>query len=377
MSNPLESKEQEALKKNYESFHEQTLLVTGGAGMIGSNLIKFLNEIGHKGKIYVADDLGEDEKWLNLRDLSFADFIPKDQLFEKFPLLQPEITFHLGACSATTMKDGDFLIKNNYQYSQKLYQAYRELKSFQNQNDPYAWNGPRFVYASSAATYGLGEQGFSDNDFNSCRPLNLYGYSKHLFDLYLGQMGAFENSFCVGIKYFNIYGPREFHKGDMRSVVLKAVESIQNTGKIQLFQSHHVDFGNGEQKRDFLYVKDAVFLTYLLAISPMRLGGVFNVGSGKAETFNSLAFAVFQALGRRPNIEYIPMPVHLGSKYQNFTQAEMQKTLHLINRHSLNPLVKNLEAYPKYSLEEGVKDYIQKHLVQPVAEQGQFAAYLH
>ena len=244
---------------------------------------------------------------------------------------------HLGACSATTERDADFLMRNNYEFTKQLCQW-----SLANQT--------RFVYASSAATYGDGAHGMDDQmpDIHALRPLNMYGYSKHLFDLHAKREGWLPS--IVGLKYFNVYGPNEDHKADMRSLVHKACGQILATGKVQLFKSHRPDYQHGEQMRDFLYVKDAIRMTLHLAETPSA-GGLFNLGSGKAHTWIELATAIFTALGKEPVIEFIDMPEHLQSKYQYYTCADIAKL-------RASGFTQDITA-----LTEAVRDYVQGYLV--------------
>ena len=239
------------------------ILVTGGAGMIGSAIVWRLNQLGYQ-NILVADRLDLSEKWRNLVPLRFLDYIDGEDLLTALPQLDDVDTiFHLGACSATTEKDSAFLMRNNFAYTKTL--AHWALAK-----------DARFVYASSAATYGAREDDFREElPLDSLRPLNMYGYSKHLFDQYALAAGFAER--VVGLKYFNVFGPNEDHKGDMRSVVHKAFHQIRSTGKLELFRSHRPDFADGCQQRDFLYVKDAVAMSIHLADSPTA-GGLFNLG---------------------------------------------------------------------------------------------------
>jgi len=244
----------------------------------------------------------------------------------------------MGACSSTTEIDASYLIRNNYEFTKDL----------------CAWslaNKTRFVYASSAATYGDGSAGMKDDDskLDTLRSLNMYGYSKHLFDLHAKRAGFLSK--IVGLKYFNVFGPNEDHKEDMRSLVHKSFAQIQTKGTIQLFKSYRKDYKDGEQKRDFLYVKDAVAMTLHLAATP-KANGLFNVGSGEAHTWNELARALFAALGRKPHIEYIKMPEALRPKYQYFTRADIGKLRAAGYKPAITPL------------EDAVKDYVTNYLVQ-------------
>mgnify|MGYP000113642882 FL=1 len=274
---------------------ESRILVTGGAGFIGSALIWELNRRGCE-NILVSDRLCTDEKWKNLVPLRFHDYIDGIDLETKVRLAPEtlgkfDVIFHLGACSATTEKDAYYLMRNNYEFT-KILAEWSLTKN------------TRFVYASSAATYGDGALGMDDQmvDLHRLRPLNMYGYSKHLFDLHAQRTGMLRR--IVGMKYFNVYGPNEDHKADMRSVVHKAYGQILNTNKVQLFKSNRPDFKDGEQMRDFLYVKDAIRMTLHLASEPLT-SGLYNLGSGQAHTWVQLVQAIFAALGRPPNIEFV------------------------------------------------------------------------
>jgi ADP-L-glycero-D-manno-heptose 6-epimerase len=320
---------------------ESRILITGGAGFIGSALVWELNRRGCE-NIVVCDRLSTDEKWKNLVPLKFADYIDGNDLLQAVlhspaKLGQFDHVLHLGACSATTERDADYLMRNNYEFTKQLCQW-----SLANQT--------RFVYASSAATYGDGAHGMDDQmpDIHALRPLNMYGYSKHLFDLHARREGWLPN--IVGLKYFNVYGPNEDHKADMRSLVHKACGQILATGKVQLFKSHRPDYKDGEQMRDFLYVKDAIRMTLHLAETPSA-GGLFNLGSGEAHTWVELATAIFTALGKEPNIEFIDMPAHLQSKYQYYTCADITKLRSSGFTTEITPLA------------EAVRDYVQGYLV--------------
>jgi ADP-L-glycero-D-manno-heptose 6-epimerase len=274
--------------------------------------------------------------------LRFADYIDGHDLLQAVQHSPAKLgrfdhVLHLGACSATTERDADYLMRNNYEFTKQLCQW-----SLANQT--------RFVYASSAATYGDGAHGMNDQDpdIHKLRPLNMYGYSKHLFDLHAKREGWLPS--IVGLKYFNVYGPNEDHKADMRSLVHKACGQILATGKVQLFKSHRPDYQHGEQMRDFLYVKDAIRMTLHLA-ETSSAGGLFNLGSGKAHTWIELATAIFTALGKEPVIEFIDMPEHLQSKYQYYTCADIAKL-------RASGFTQDITA-----LTEAVRDYVQGYLV--------------
>lgn len=291
------------------------IVVTGGAGFIGSAILWRLNQRG-RDDILVVDHLGESEKWKNLVPLRFTDYLDRSVFIHRLEAGDfgdaVEAVFHLGACSSTTERDADYLMENNYRYTARIAEwakAHPEC---------------RFIYASSAATYGNGDQGYEDDEarLHRLRPLNMYGYSKHLFDLLARRKGWLSR--MVGLKYFNVYGPNEDHKGDMRSLINKAYPGVRDQGEIRLFQSHREDYGHGEQRRDFIYVKDAVEMTLFFLDHP-EVNGIFNIGAGEARTWNEVAAALFQAVGKPGDIEYIPMPEGLRAKYQYFTRAEMAK----------------------------------------------------
>ena len=315
------------------------ILVTGGAGFIGSALVWELNRRGCE-NIVVADYLGTSEKWRNLPPLRFEDYLEADELLPRLQngaLGKFDTVLHLGACSATTELDAAYLVRNNFEFTKAL----------------AAWslaNAARFVYASSAATYGDGSAGMADTteELHQFRPLNMYGYSKHLFDLYAQRQGWLKQ--VVGLKYFNVFGPNEDHKREMRSVVHKSYAQVLESGVIRLFKSHRPDYADGEQQRDFLYVKDAVAMTLHLAGEPSA-NGLFNVGSGEAHTWNELARSIFDALGREPRIEYVELPEALRGKYQYFTQADLGK----IRGAGFNQ--------PITPLSEAVGDYVKNYLL--------------
>ena len=292
------------------------VLVTGGAGFIGSALVWALNEHGVE-RIVIADRLGTDEKWRNLVPLKFEDYIDADDLMPRLhsaTLGAFDLVLHMGACSATTERDASFLMRNNYEFTKNLAYWCRD-------------HAVRFVYASSAATYGDGAAGMSDGDesthaLSRFRPLNAYGYSKQLFDQHAARSGLLSR--IVGLKYFNVFGPNEAHKDDMRSLVHKAFGQIQSTGRVQLFRSHRTDYKDGEQKRDFLYIKDAVAMTLHLAMTP-RVNGLFNIGSGHANTWLALVDSIFSALGKERGVDFVDIPEGIRDKYQYFTEANISK----------------------------------------------------
>jgi ADP-L-glycero-D-manno-heptose 6-epimerase len=316
-------------------------IVTGGAGFIGSVLIAELNKRKIT-DILVVDELATGHKWKNLRSISFADYVEKDDFLEMVVenrlTSDIEVVFHLGSATSTTETDASYLIENNYEYSKLLAQWATSA-------------GIRFIYASSAATYGDGSAGFSDDEakIENIRPLNMYGYSKQLFDIWAKRAGLLKN--IVGLKYFNVFGPNEYHKADMRSFVTKAFEQINATGRVRLFKSYNPKFANGEQMRDFTYVKDAVDMTLFFFDNP-KAGGLFNIGTGKARTWNALVNAVFGAMGKKSNIEYINMPESIRNQYQYYTCADITKLR--------NAGYKNKTT----SLEDAIKDYVRNYLQQ-------------
>jgi ADP-L-glycero-D-manno-heptose 6-epimerase len=326
-------------------------IVTGGAGLIGSALLRQLNLDGEE-DIIVVDRLGRDEKWRHLVPLRFADYLEAEEFFPRI-IAEPDAfgkiatVFHLGATSATTEKDASHLIANNVRRSQEI--ARWALA-----------RGARFVYASSAATYGgLESEMREDLPPHSLRPLNMYGYSKHLFDLWLRAEGLLKR--VVGLKYFNVFGPNEDHKGEMRSVVAKAYEQIRATGAIELFKSYRDGVADGEQTRDFLYVKDAAAITAHLA-RKRSAGGLYNAGAGRDRSWNDLARAVFAALELSPQIRYVEMPDVLQGKYQYRTVADIGR---------LRGSGWKREAT---SLEDAVADYVRNYLTTGAVLGGESAA---
>jgi ADP-L-glycero-D-manno-heptose 6-epimerase len=312
------------------------ITVTGGAGFIGSAVVWRLNELGYD-DILIVDRMDETDKWKNLAPLRFADYIDADDFIDDLGAHNSEsVIFHLGACSSTTETDADYMLRNNYQYT-------KDLAEFA------VANGIRFIYASSAATYGDGSAGMEDgtDSLNSLRPLNVYGYSKQLFDQYAARHGMLDK--IVGLKYFNVFGPNEDHKGDMRSLVNKAFDQINATGKLQLFKSANPEYADGEFGRDFVYVKDAVDMT--LHFLESKVGGLFNVGSGRMNTWNALAGAIFGALDLPKNVEFVEMPEHLRDRYQYHTQADLTR---------IRGTGYETETT---ALESAVADYVQNYLV--------------
>ncbi|NGX45789.1 MAG: ADP-L-glycero-D-manno-heptose-6-epimerase [Chlamydiae bacterium] len=315
------------------------IIVTGAAGFIGSATVSHLNTLGF-GRLLLVDDIGPTEKWRNLVGKKFEEFI---RISELFPWLEEKgdlvaAILHLGACSDTTERDGDYLLENNTRYTQRL--------------ATFALNrGVRFIYASSAATYGDGSAGFSDDvdRIEELKPLNLYGFSKHLFDLWAKDQGVLDQ--VVGLKYFNVFGPNENHKDHMASMVYKMLPNARDEGKVRLFKSNSSRFGDGEQCRDFIYVKDAVRMTCNFLFN--NIGGIFNIGRGEPTTWNQLASALFSAIGRPTNIEYIKMPESLMGQYQNYTCADM-------SNYKLAHGGEDIKVSP---INEAVSDYVNGHLL--------------
>ncbi|MDR2825835.1 MAG: ADP-glyceromanno-heptose 6-epimerase [Deltaproteobacteria bacterium] len=329
-------------------------IITGGAGFIGSALLWELNSHGID-NILIVDNLSSSDKWKNLVKSRFLAYLPKDEFLrhiEEDNLLEAlsaehlspseskiQGIVHLGACSSTTESNADYLMQNNLEYSKTLC-AYAVRR------------GIRYIQASSAATYGDGEQGFDDDQMllSRLKPLNMYAFSKHLFDLWAIRTGCINN--IAGVKFFNVYGPNEYHKGDMRSMVQKAVEQVQSSGRVRLFKSYKPEYLAGGQLRDFVYVKDCVKILYIL-LQHTEINGIFNLGTGKARNWNDLATAVFTAMNLKPNLEYIEMPDSLRGKYQYFTEAKMQRLEAALG-----------EPFKFTGLEEGVIDYVQNYLLQ-------------
>ncbi|HPA17743.1 MAG TPA: ADP-glyceromanno-heptose 6-epimerase [Verrucomicrobiae bacterium] len=320
---------------------EKRVLVTGGAGFIGSAVVWQLNRLGCD-NIVVTDFLGTGDKWMNLRALGFSDYLEADEFLDRVRSRPSafgkfDTVIHLGACSSTTERDAAYLARNNYGYTRDL----------------GAWalgREARFVYASSAATYGDGSAGMEDGQegLGRLRPLNMYGYSKHLYDMHAWRHGLLRR--IAGLKYFNVYGPNEGHKGDMRSVVAGGFEQIRAAGRMRLFKSYRAEYRDGEQARDFLYVKDAAAMTVHLA-GKGRANGLFNLGSGTARTWLDLARAIFSTLGRKPEIDFVEMPETIRDRYQYFTRADISR------------LRASGFRAPITTLEDSVADYVGNYLV--------------
>ncbi len=319
------------------------IVVTGGAGFIGSAVAWRLNQEGMR-DILIVDQLKTSEKWRNLVGLSYDNYIQKEDFLEMvLDNTLPkgiEAIVHMGACSATTETDGDYLMENNFRYTQIL--ADWAIKK-----------NVRFIYASSAATYGDGHQGFDDDieKLPNLKPINRYGYSKHFFDLHAHRHGMLDQ--IVGLKFFNVFGPNEAHKGDMRSVINKAHSEILSTGRIRLFKSHRSDYRDGEQQRDFIYVKDVVDVILEL-IYNRKVNGIFNLGTGRAHSWNDVAIALFHALDRPVAIDYFDMPATLRNQYQYFTEANMDKLSAAFPNLSFRSLNDSIRDYVVHYLNRGV-----------------------
>ncbi len=314
------------------------VVITGGAGFIGSGCIRVLNDLGFD-DIVIVDDLRQGEKWKNLVGKRFKEIVSRHKIFDWLEGKQKEISafIHLGACSSTVETDADYILENNYRFSQRL--ALYALK-----------NDHRFIYASSAATYGSGEEGFSDRSpLDQFKPLNMYGFSKHLFDLWLEKEGYLNK--VVGLKYFNVFGPNEYHKGRMASALLHVLPQALNEGEIRLFASSDKQYPDGGQLRDFIYVKDAARIT--CAFLNNQAMGLFNVGRGEPCEWNQLAKAIFKALKKPENIKYIDMPKDLKGKYQNYTCADMLKTRATLSDEALCR-----------GIDEAVEEYVLDYLLQ-------------
>jgi ADP-L-glycero-D-manno-heptose 6-epimerase len=293
------------------------LLVTGGAGFIGSNIVAALNDAG-RADVVVCDVLGSDGKWRNLAKRQLADIVPPAELSDWLKGRRLDDVIHLGAISETTATDGDLVIESNFRLSMRLL-------------DWCTASSTPFIYASSAATYGDGAQGFSDDPslaaLKTLRPMNLYGWSKHLFDMAVAariERGDKLPPQCAGLKFFNVFGPNEYHKGTMMSVLARRFDDIKSGRVVQLFKSHRDGISDGDQRRDFIYVDDVVRVVMWLLATP-SVGGLFNVGTGKARSFKDLMLSAYAALGTAANIQYIDMPEQIRGSYQYFTESEVDR----------------------------------------------------
>ncbi len=319
------------------------IVVTGAAGLIGAAVVRELNRRGYE-EILLVDHMGTSDKWKNLRSLKYREYFEKGDFLQRLdsPSALPssmDAIIHLGACSATTERDASYLMENNYRYSIRLaeYAARHSI---------------RMVYASSAATYGDGEKGFDDDisNMDTLEPMNGYGFSKQMFDQWLKRRG-FAPLFA-GLKYFNVFGPNEYHKGDMMSLVLKAFRQIQTEKKIRLFKSYKPEYKDGEQMRDFFYVKDAAQMTVHFALDNREAAGVFNAGSGEANTWLELASSIFEAMGETMEVEFIDMPESIRDRYQYYTCAPIDRVRQAGYTAPVTPL------------REAVKDYVRNYLMQ-------------
>lgn len=318
------------------------IVVTGGAGFIGSAMVWKLNQAGHE-DILVVDELGTDQKWRNLSKRHIKDALHKDDFLPWLERSKEKIeaVFHMGACSSTTEEDADYLVRNNHQYSVRLFEHCRDRAV------PY-------IYASSAATYGAREADFSDGHERTrreLRPINKYGFSKHLFDCWALQQKK-SPPFWAGLKFFNVYGPNEYHKGPQASVVFHAFPQIRDKGVLKLFKSYKTGIADGDQCRDFVYVKDVVnVMDHLWQKGDSSMSGIYNCGTGVARTFLDLGRATFAAMEKKPAFDMIEMPENIRSQYQYFTCADLKK------------LRQQAGYLPEFtSLEDGVRDYVQNHL---------------
>lgn len=321
------------------------IIVTGATGFIGSNIVADLNAMG-RSDIILVDDLGGNAKWKNIAKRRFQDLVLPGELESLLSKLAGgDVVYHMGANSSTTVTDGDAILISNFRTSKILWEWCARTRT-------------PFIYASSAATYGDGACGFTDDQspeaLDALRPLNLYGWSKHAFDKWVIGQSAAGNAppqWC-GLKFFNVYGPNETHKGDMRSLVSKNTPTVTSGGTLKLFKSHRPDFADGQQLRDFVYVKDCTRVMHWLVGQP-KLSGLFNLGTGKARSFVDLVRAIGTAIDEPVNIEFVDMPESIRANYQYFTEANMTKLREAGYSESF------------HSLEEGVADYVQNYLMQP------------
>jgi len=320
------------------------IVVTGGAGFIGSNLVADLDEAGY-GPISVVDELGRGDKWKNLRRRELDELVPPEDVFDMLERRHDDVDYvvHMGAITSTTETDADLIAQTNYRLPQALWEwcAHHEVP---------------FLYASSAATYGDGSAGFDDDGSPEALahlvPLNAYGWSKHAFDRWVARQvteGAATPPQWIGLKFFNVYGPNEYHKGAMMSGVTRAYPAAARGEPVTLFRSHHPDYADGHQMRDFVYVKDCVDVMMWLMDNP-EVSGLFNLGTGRAQTWLELMGALYAAVGRELRIEWKDTPEEIRDRYQYFTQAEMGR------------LREAGYGRPFCSVEEGVADYVAHHL---------------
>ena len=321
------------------------LLVTGGAGFIGSNVVAALNDAG-RSDVVVCDHLGSDGKWRNLAKRQLVDIVPPAELPDWLKGRKLDAVIHLGAISETTATDGDLVIETNFRFSMRLL-------------DWCTANAVPLIYASSAATYGDGAEGFDDDAslpaLKKLRPMNLYGWSKQLFDLAVAGRAANGDPLppqWAGLKFFNVFGPNEYHKGTMMSVLARRFDDVKAGRVVQLFKSHRDGIADGDQRRDFIYVDDVVRVILWLLATP-AVSGLFNVGTGKARSFRELMLAAYAALGTRPNIEYIDMPEQIRGSYQYFTESKVDR----LHRAGYNGGFTTLE--------DAVKAYVADYLDRP------------
>ena len=315
------------------------LLVTGGAGFIGSNVVAALNEAG-RADVVVCDRLGRDGKWRNLAKRQLADMVPPAELPSWLSGRRLDAVIHLGAISETTATDGDLVIETNFRMSMRLLE----------------WctaHAIPFIYASSAATYGDGAHGFRDDPspaaLKALRPLNLYGWSKHLFDMAVAERVASGGQLppqWAGLKFFNVFGPNEYHKGAMMSVLARRFDDVRAGRAVQMFKSHRAGIADGEQRRDFIHVDDAVRVMMWLLATP-SVSGLFNVGTGRARSFRDLMLAAYAALGTAPNIEYVEMPESIRGSYQYFTESDVDRLLRAGYSGGFTALEPAVESYVK------------------------------
>jgi len=315
------------------------LLVTGGAGFIGSNVVAALNEAG-RADVVVCDALGHDGKWRNLGKRQLADIVPPAELACWLKGRRLDAVVHLGAISETTATDGDIVVETNFRFSMRLF-------------DWCTANPTPFIYASSAATYGDGAQGFRDDPslaaLKMLRPMNLYGWSKHLFDMAVASRVEREEKLppqWAGLKFFNVFGPNEYHKGTMMSVLARRFDDIKGGRTVQLFKSHRHGVADGDQRRDFIYVDDVVRVILWLLATP-KVSGLFNVGTGQARSFKDLIVAAFAALGSAPRIDYVDMPEAIKNSYQYFTESEVDRLRSAGYNGGFTPLEDAVALYVK------------------------------